>query len=62
MKKLRMDLDGLSVESFAVVADIDGDGGTVHAREAASYTLWNYNTCGRSYCIACRTIYDTPCV
>ncbi|MBB4637626.1 hypothetical protein [Longimicrobium terrae] len=43
MKKLTLDLDAVSVQSFAVTAERTGDAGTVLAREAVfapSYIDW----------------------
>jgi hypothetical protein len=43
MKKLALDLDAVSVQSFAVTAERTGDAGTVLAREAVfapSYIDW----------------------
>lgn len=46
MKKLRLDLDKIAVESFATGEG--GDGGTIHARES-EITYCDPNTCG--FCV-----------
>ncbi|HWK88687.1 MAG TPA: hypothetical protein VNP72_01780 [Longimicrobium sp.] len=46
MEKLRLDLDDLAVESFAVEAEGGPDGGTVEAREAPTLKTLCGTTCG----------------
>jgi hypothetical protein len=50
MKKIKLDVDTLAIESFPTVEDVDGERGTVHGRAtlrlcSGDYTCVNDPTC-----------------
>lgn len=63
MNKLKLNLDALRVETFAVSAADEMAGGTVRAHDGSVYTYDNYQqTCGGLSCqVACRTRYQVTC-
>ena len=61
MEKLRLKLDQLEVESFAVVRDGAGRRGTVEARDSGATQLYHISCmgyCGPSVEQACETTND----
>lgn len=63
MKKLKLQLEALHVESYETARASEADTGTVRAHEDSVYTYDYYQpTCGGASCqYVCRTRYDTPC-
>lgn len=59
MRKLKLQLETLNVDSFPTAPASEETRGTVRAH----YTYWYEATCGGASCqYVCRTRYDTPCV
>lgn len=63
MNKLKLNLDALRVETFAVSAAEGMAGGTVRAHDGAVATYgYNEPTCMVNSCqVACRTRYQVTC-
>lgn len=56
MKKLRLEIDSLVVESFDVSDDASAGRGTVQGRETAVD-----EPCGQSHRVECAPSYEEPC-